>query len=205
MSALNASKLIQDRTDLVTAMTPSEIASYLVLLLRSTHASSPFLHLVASPGAERDSVISAFLGQIGGGHFLTPRRAPDHRLSFETVLALLRKSPNVAIEDGHFLVRLGISVEAIRREVATRNGAFLIVSDDVSGLDDLGLEGDPRGVVRALLRPADLRVAVAADWQRGQIRIPRDGSRPEFLSRDSGLGARVQRLAGALIQDIIES
>lgn len=183
-------------------MAPSEIASYLALLLRSAQTKSPLLQFVAEPGAERDHVIAALLDQLGGGFFLTPGRAPHDPLSFEKVLALLRIASNLAIEDAPVLSRLGISVEALRREVLIRQGTLIIVSADDSELDGLRLEGNPRGIIRARLGPADLRVALTADWDRGQIRIPRDGCRPELVTRDVALRTRVGALVDALIQAV---
>lgn len=183
-------------------MKPDEIAAYISLLLQNTHAAEAMLHLVMEPGRERDRVLRALFEAHGGGHVVSPRRSPAAPLSFELVLGLLSRAPGLAIEAPETLPPLGINIEALRRESLMRGGLFVIIHASPPDILDLGLEVDPRAQVRVQVGAAELRAATAADWSRGWLRIPRDGTRPGFVARDRALGERVRATTGALAREV---
>lgn len=185
-------------------MDAKEIADYLTLLFENTRAPGPMVHLVAEPGDERDAVVQAFLEGIGGGHFVTPGRAPDQPMGFEMILAMLEESANLAAEDLATLVELGVNLEGIRQEALARGGAFVLVTEDVDSFFGAQLEVDPRAVVRFQVRRNELRAAPLSEWDRGYMRIPRSGGRPEFLSRDANLAREVSRAARTIVESALD-
>jgi len=170
-----------------------ELADYIGELLALVNG--PLLHLVVPATAERELFIERVVERLGGGVVFTPNRRSTPWFSFDQALLALRKHRVVAFAPiRNPAGESGSDIEAIRKEAIARDRLLIIITDAVEWFEALRLEAPPSSVLRVELREAEMRVATLAEWRRAYLSIPRDGSKPELVVRDSGLLARLGEL-----------